>query len=116
MKTTEELAREHGIVRNTFLSAIMGLFVSRLEQLEAFRKAVEEQFITAFENSAIVQERLAWIRKAVEKQAVADYFASAEEYGWFVEDKYGCAEEIYPHIHPPPEGSFQLYTAPKETK
>ena len=37
----------------------------------------------------------------------------AKETGWFIEDKDGFIEQVFPHIHPPQEGAFKLYTAPQ---
>ena len=36
-----------------------------------------------------------------------------ESCGWFIEDKDGFIEQVFPHIHPPQEGAFKLYTAPQ---
>ena len=38
-----------------------------------------------------------------------------ESCGWFIEDKDGFIEQVFPHIHPPQEGAFKLYTTPQSS-
>ena len=92
MKTIEELAKEHGIVRNVFLDAIKGLFVASDYQLEAFRKACIADYFESAELAAYMSNETKALTRLL-KHAVEDIESWAGYASPYFQEKHdlqGC--------------------------